>query len=308
MKTEDFFDIDNKMENRKIIAIVGPTASGKTGWGVSVAHKFNGEIISADSRQVYRGLNIGTSKDLKDYGEIPYHLIDICEPGVQFTMFDWIGGARETIDDILSRGKVPVVVGGTGLYVQALIEGFEIKKSGIKSSSIKYSREDLESKSAEELREIYSNFQTLNFSIDENNPYRLIRAIERAQNGEVVSKKKPNFEALQIAIDMPRETLYQRIDLGVDEWFEEGFLEEVQGLLNAKVKQDWLEKIGLEYKILAEYLVEKRADFDEMKSEMKFAIHAYARRQLTWFRRFPEIIWCKDIRSAEKEIEKFLLQ
>ena len=311
------FAILSAMEKRKIIVIVGPTASGKTGWGVSIAKKFstkgrpdfgwNGaEIISADSRQVYRGLDIGTGKDLKDYGEIPYHLIDICEPGVQFTMFDWIGRAREAIDDIFSRGKVPVVVGGTGLYVQALIEGFEIKKSDIKNSNIKFSREELENKSIEELRKIYSEFQILNFNIDENNPYRLIRAIERAQNGEVVSKKKPDFEALQIAIDMPREVLYRRIDRRVDEWFEEGFIEEVQSLIDAKVKPDWLEKIGLEYKILSDYIIEKRTDFDEMKSEMKFAIHAYARRQLTWFRRFPEIIWCKDIKSAEKEIKKFL--
>ena len=124
-----YFDITARMNERKIIAIVGPTASGKTGWGVEIAKKFDGEIISADSRQVYRGLNIGTNKDLSDYGDIKYHLIDIKNPGEEFTLFDWLKLAREAIEDIFSRGKTPIIVGGTGLYVQALVEGFELEKA-----------------------------------------------------------------------------------------------------------------------------------------------------------------------------------
>ena len=311
---------------RKIIVIAGPTASGKTGWGVSIAKKFNGEIISADSRQVYKGLNIGTSKDIGEYGCIKYHLIDVKSPGEEFTLFDWLKLAREAVEDIFSRGKTPIIVGGTGLYIQALVEGFELEKAADRHPELvegsvsasgsrfrnkfgmtkRYTREELGDKSLEELQEIVLKLKTLNLKLDLNNPRRLIRAIERAQSGEVITRKKPDFEVLQIAIDLPREVLYKRIDQGVEEWFEEGFIEEVQRLIDAGVDVKWLEKIGLEYRILTKYLIEKSSDFDEMKQRMKFAIHAYARRQLTWFRRIPEIIWCKDLKSAEKEIVNFL--
>ena len=329
---------------RKIIIISGPTASGKTGFGVEIAKKFNGEIISADSRQVYRGLDIGTGKDLAEYGEIKYHLIDICDPGERFTMFDWLKLAREAIEDIFSRGKTPIVVGGTGLYIQALVEGFEIRneklemrgeklgtkdennKSKIKNQNDKskvknFSRADLESKSLDELQKISSNFSFPNSNLDVNNSHRLIRAIEKAQSGEKPTKVKPDFEVLQIAVDLPREILYQRIDARCELWFVEGFCAEIQNLLDRGVDPEWLEKIGLEYRILTEYLIQKSktknqndkekckddSEFLEMKQQMKYAIHAFARRQLTWFRRFPEIIWLNDLKSAEKAVEKFLL-
>jgi tRNA dimethylallyltransferase len=320
---------------RKIICIVGPTASGKTGWGVKISRKWGGEIISADSRQVYKKLDIGTGKDLKEYGEIKYHLIDICRPGEHFTMFDWLEKARVVIDDIFSRGKTPIIVGGTGLYVQSLIEGFMLGKSEIRNPNVeRYKREELEKKSIKELQKIIFKLKIENFKLDLNNPHRLIRAIERAQSGEITTKKKPDFEALQIAIDLPRDVLYQRIDQRVEEWFEQGFVEEVQSLIDAKVKPDWLEKIGLEYRTLAKYLIchfdstksveksFKRSfgfaqddknknhgdnEFEDMKQQMKFAIHAFARRQLTWFRRFPEVVWFRDLKSAEKAIEKILI-
>lgn len=295
---------------RRIIATVGPTASGKTSWGVSIAKKWGGEIISADSRQVYRGLNIGTSKDLKEYGDVKYHLIDIKNPGEEFTLFDWLKLARESIEDVSSRGKIPIVVGGTGLYVQSLIEGFEVQKSKVKSQNCKskvkiYSRQELESKTLKQLEKIFMKLK-IDGDVDLDNSYRIIRAIEKHQNGEIVTKRKPDFEVLQIGIDRPREELYSRIDQGVDEWFLEGFIEEIQSLLDTGVDPKWLEKIGLEYRILTEYIVKHQTDFENMKQKMKFAIHAYARRQLTWFRRFPEIIWCKDFQSAEEKIKKFL--
>ncbi|MCX6810544.1 MAG: tRNA (adenosine(37)-N6)-dimethylallyltransferase MiaA [Candidatus Berkelbacteria bacterium] len=305
------------MEKRKIICIVGPTASGKTSWGVSIAKKYNGEIISADSRQVYRGLDIGTGKDLKDYAEISYHLIDICDPGEKFTMFDWLERAQATIEDIFARGKIPIIVGGTGLYVQALIEGFELEKPKFQSSNIKYSREVLEKKTLIQLQRIYHKLQINDSNLDQNNPHRLIRAIERAQSGEMVSKKKPNFDALQIAIDLPREVLYQRIDDRVESRFDDGMLEEVQNLIKSGVDKKWLLSLGLEYRIIGNFIIENSLrienykienlpEFLEMKQRLKFAIHAYARRQLTWFRRFPKIIWCSDIKSADKKIKKFL--
>lgn len=317
MKTGDFFDIDNEMKKRKIIAIIGPTASGKTGWGVAVARKYNGEIISADSRQVYKKLDIGTGKDLEEYGEIKHHLINICRPGEKFTMFDWLECARAVIEDIFSRGKTPIIVGGTGLYVQSLVEGFELAKNLKFKAENSYTRKELEKKTLKELNEIVLSFKlkTLNFKLDTQNPHRLIRAIERAQSGEVLSKKKPDFEVLEIAIDLPREVLYQRIDQRVEDWFVQGFIREVKGLLKSGVDPKWLESIGLEYRLLTQYLLKNRKtkelkndpEFLEMKQKMKFAIHAYARRQLTWFRRFPEVVWYTDMKSAEKEIRKFLL-
>lgn len=319
-------------KERKIICIVGPTASGKTGWGVKIARKFNGEIISADSRQVYKKLDIGTGKDLEEYGDIKYHLIDICRPGEHFTMFDWLEKARMVIEDIFARGKTPIIVGGTGLYIQSLIEGFMLGKSEIRNPNVeRYKREELEKKSIKELQKIIFKLKIENFKLDLNNPHRIIRAIEKAQSGEITTKKKPDFEALQIAIDLPRDVLYQRIDQRVEEWFEEGFIKEVRNLLDAGVDPKWLEKIGLEYRILtvcllshlelnfkstkritdpsnsADSQVRDERSFEDMKQQMKFAIHAFARRQLTWFRRFPEIVWCSNIKSAEKEIKKFLI-
>ncbi len=305
--------------SRKIVAIVGPTATGKTGLGVAIAKKYDGEIVSADSRQVFRGLNIGTGKDLGEYGGIKYHLIDICDPGEEFTMFDWLEKAREVIEDIFSRGKLPVIVGGTGLYVQALVEGFQLASSQTKKSKIKnqrYGRDELDSKTLEELQEIYKKLsalprrqagESLKLSAsDFRNPRRLVRAIEKAQEGSVTAKSKPDFQVLQIALDYPREELYARIDKRVDEWFQEGFYEEVSDLMERGVSLAWFEKIGLEYKILANYIDGDQKDFEGMKQEMNWKIHQYARRQLTWFRRFPEIVWSKNKTEAFGAVDNFL--
>lgn len=326
---------------RKIVAIVGPTATGKTGLGVEIATKYNGEIISADSRQVFRGLDIGTGKDLSEYGDVKYHLIDICNPSEEFTMFDWLKKAREVIEDIFSRGKLPVIVGGTGLYIQSLVEGFQLMtdksqtinfKSQInpKSQIQNYKREQLNSMPLEKLQEIYEKLQAKSCQLlasDFQNPRRLIRAIEKAQEGSKPAKVKPNFEVLQIALDFPREELYSRIDKRVDKWFKEGFYREVEGLIDSGIPVNWFAKIGLEYRILANFIINHPkfkptlpttrwqrevnrsadiSDFDQMKQEMKWKIHQYARRQLTWFRRFPEIVWVKDKKDAFSKINDFL--
>ncbi|PIZ27750.1 hypothetical protein COY45_00780, partial [Candidatus Berkelbacteria bacterium CG_4_10_14_0_8_um_filter_42_34] len=222
--------------DKKLIAIIGPTASGKSDWGVEIAKKCNGEIVSADSRQVYRGLDIGTGKEgapsapnestkitkvqkykitnkqqfnnltieqlrsnIRWIDGVPQWLIDIIEPGTKFTMFDWLAAARKVVEDIFARGKIPIIVGGTGLYIQALTEGFELEKSKIQNPDVKYSRKELEKKSLKQLQDIFCKLEIENCKIDINNPHRLIRAIERAQAGEVVAKKKPDFEVLQIA-------------------------------------------------------------------------------------------------------------
>lgn len=223
-------------------------------------------------------------------------------------MFDWLERAREVIEDIFTRGKTPIIVGGTGLYVQALIEGFELKFESQKSKVKRYRREELESKSLEELQKIIFKLKIVNSKLDMNNSHRIIRAIEKVQSGEIANKKKPDFQALQIAIDLPRDVLYDRIDQRVEERFEQGMLEEVKSLIASGVDKKWLLGLGLEYRIIGRYVLgESSQSFDKMKQELKYKIHAFARRQLTWFRRFPEIVWCNDLKSAEKEIKKFLL-
>jgi len=317
---------------RKIICIVGPTASGKTGLGVKIAKKFDGEIISADSRQVFRGLDIGTGKDLGEYGDVKYHLIDICDPGDEFNLFDWLELAQKTIADIHKRGKIPVIEGGTGLYVQALVEGFALQQ--VKSRKIKverYSRKQLEEKTVEELQEICNSLCAVSRSLDIKNPHRLIRSIERAQSYQVPAKKKPDYKVLQIGIKWPKDELDKRIDKRVEEWFEAGFEDELRSLLEKGVSLDWLNKIGLEYRILANYIyyqnlkekndnekintlienckleIDNLSSFESMKEKMKILIHQYAKRQMTWFKRFPEIKWIegKDYKKAEDLVEKF---
>lgn len=300
---------------KKIICIVGPTAAGKTKLGVELANKYNGEIISADSRQVYKGLDIGTGKDLSEYGNIKHHLIDICEKEERFTLFGWLKLARLAIDDVCSRQKIPIVVGGTGLYIQALVEGFQLvsANSELQNRNFKtkiYTRKELEGKSLEQLQEIYNRLPATNNRIDLNNPHRLIRAIEKVQNGIVPTKKQPKFDTLQIGINLPRQELYKRIDRRVDRRFEkEGMLEEVRNLLNKGVDPRWLSSLGLEYRIISSYLSQEtkgEGNFEEMKQELKHKSHAFARRQLTWYRRFPEIKWITDFDEAEKAVDKFL--
>lgn len=294
-------------KNRKIIAIIGPTASGKTGIGVKLAKEFDGEIISADSRQVYKGLDLGTGKDLVEFGDVKYHMIDICEPGERFTLFDYLPLARKAIKDVFKRGKVPIVVGGTGLYIQGIVEGFELKKSEIDSKHRILSREQLEKLTTLQLQKTLKKINSESYKkIDINNPHRLIRAIERAQEGNTPTKNKPDFEALQIGINWPRETLYSRIDKRVEERFEGGMLEEIEGLLKEEVCPEWLIGLGLEYREITNYVTQKTVSFEEMKQVLKYKIHQFSRRQMTWFKRFPEIVWENDYSKISKIVKDFL--
>jgi len=365
------------MKNNKIICVVGPTASGKTGLGVRIAKKFNGEIISADSRQVYKGLDIGTGKEgkpaksvgmtkselqvdchsgldpeftnldsrlrgndksdsieqlrdsLRYIDDIPQWLIDVCDPGEEFNLFDWLELAKKAIEDIQKRGKVPIIIGGTGLYVQALTEGFELEKNQNDNSKCKiYSRIELEEKTVKELQEIVYKLEANTSKLDFNNPHRLIRAIEKNQSGKRASKSKPKYDFLQIGINWPREELNKRIDRRTEEWFDEGFFEEILGLLDNGVDPEWLRKIGLDYKIVTEYIIQmtksesqmskkmsneeiskyRGAEFEKMLEELKTKIHQYAKRQMTWFKRFSEIKWADkaDVDKAEILVNEFI--
>ena len=335
---------------QKIIAIVGPTASGKTAVGVRLAKELNGEIVSADSRQVFRGLDLGTGKDLSEYDGIPYHMIDIKKPGDKFTLFDYLPLARAAIEDIFSRGKVPIIVGGTGLYIQALTEGFQLKSisndeflisNQIPNNNDKIlSRIKLDNLTVEQLQKILKDLdiEAYNSLADKKNPHRLIRAIERAQEGLVTNKVKPDFEVLQIGIDWSREILNSRIDKRVEDRFEAGMLEETIGLLSSGIDNDWFLSLGLEYRIMTGFLisnylpadashqtmqageflisnkisksqlqnVKNSNEFFGMKENLKIKSHQYAKRQMTWYKRFPEIKWENDYENIENQAIKFL--
>lgn len=314
------------MSKSKIIIVAGPTASGKTGMGYFLCKNLNGEIISADSRQVYRGLNLGTGKEELD---IPQHLIDICEPEEDFNLFNWLEKAYIAIEDVINRGKVPIIVGGTGLYIQALVEGFELQKTPNNKNKNLLDRGELNSLDIGELVKILKKIDQESFvEIDLNNPRRVIRAIELAQEGIKRTKSEPKYNSLQLAITQPRDVLYKRIDSRVDERFSQGMLKEVEDLIKSGVNPEWLIKLGLEYRIIGLYAMTKNnkfkdiqveelaknsklkiedfSNFEKMSQLLKYKIHAFARRQLTWFHRFPQIIWVKNNDQAYKIAKKFI--
>jgi tRNA dimethylallyltransferase len=323
--------------SKKVIALIGPTASGKTGWAKKLIKKFPLEAISADSRQVYRGLDLGSGKD-KSFTQ---YLIDIVEPQTYFTVAQWQKLAREKIEEISQKGKIPLIVGGTGLYIDSLIYGFQFPKTDLQLQ--KEIRQKLNKFSIEKLVEILKALNPKAIKkIDTKNPRRLIRAIEIAllsSRSYTKQKEKPPYNVLILGIDLPRKELYQKIDQRVDERMNEGMLEEVEGLIKKGVSKKWLKSLGLEYRFLTQYLEGERSEenLEKTLQKLKFAIHAFARRQLTWFRRneaprqrrgifssygraksaeVPQngtkedknINWVKNYNQAEKVIKKFIKQ
>jgi len=304
----------------KIIVVLGTTASGKTKLGVDLARKFNGEIISADSRQVYRGMDVGTGKDLDEYKNIPYHLIDVVNPNTKFSLAKYQKLAFGAIDDILKRGKTPIIVGGTGLYLQAVVDNYNL--SGARPD--KELREKLEEKSAGELflelKKINSKFaERLNES-ERKNRRRLIRYIEIMQDKGAEKKgvshpigcetPKAKYDFLLLGLTWPRETLKERIYKRLMERLEkENMVGEVKELHKDGVSWKRLESFGLEYKYISLYL-QGKLDYEEMVEKLNIAIRQFAKKQMTWFRRWEKqgrkINWVKDGEEAEKLVREFL--
>lgn len=318
------------LENtNKIIVVLGPTSSGKTKLGVCLARKFNGEIVSADSRQVYQGMDIGTGKDLCEYkikksagkskaGEkmkiIPYHLIDVVRPEVKFSLAQYQKLAFRAIEDILRRGKMPIIVGGTGLYLQALVDNYVLSAA----RPDRKLRTELEKKSAAEvyqiLKGINSKFsERLNVS-EKKNKRRLIRYLEVCQtknvkpsSGNLASK---NYSFLLIGLNWKRKILNKRIyERLIKRLEKEDMTGEVKKLRKAGVSWKRLESFGLEYKFISLYLQEK-LNYEAMVEKLFIASRQFAKRQMTWFKRWErqgrKIHWIKDQKEAEKLAEKFL--
>lgn len=294
-----------------LITILGPTASGKTSLAVALAAHLDTEIISADSRQIYRSMDIGTGKDLSEYTyeghAIPYHLIDICPPGYKYNLFEYIRDYNTAYADIIKRGKTPILCGGTGLYIEAVLKGYSLPPV----PENKALREKLAEKSLSELEEILKNYKTLHNQTDTDTCKRAIRAIEIAEYyfRQEPEKLIPNpvKNALIIGVNIDRENRRAKISQRLRNRLEQGMVAEVQGLLDSGIDPESLIYYGLEYKYITEYLI-GRTSYDQMVSLLEIAIHQFAKRQMTWFRgmerRGFSIFWLDAALSLDEKIAK----
>jgi tRNA dimethylallyltransferase len=270
-----------------LIVVTGPTATGKTSLAVSVAEKLNGEIISADSRQVYRGMNIGTGKDIEEYHSfghiIPYHLIDICDAGEEYNVFRYLNDFKNIYNDIISRGKLPILCGGSGLYIEAVLKDYRLLNVPVDEKL----RVELEVKSDEELEEILKINAAVHNISDTSNRKRLIRAVEIAlyqKNSTVKDNDLPSLDYKIFAVDFERSALKGRITERLRKRLGNGMVEEAKALLESGLSKDKLVYYGLEYKFMAEYL-DGQYSYNDMYQKLNSAIHRFSKRQMTWFRK-----------------------
>ena len=271
----------------KLIVIAGTNASGKSGLGVELASRYGGEIVSADSRQVFRGLDLGSGKITpQEMRGVPHHLIDVCQPGDFFSMADFQRLAYAAIDGIQARGKLPFLVGGTGLYVDAVAEGYELSDRAPDLAL----RAELETHTTPELYQMLQE-KLPGTEIDPKNRNRVMRALERlAADDYHPGKRQPRYEVLKLGVSWDRETLKQRIDERLERRLRDGMVQEVQGLLDAGVSREFLMKLGLEYRYLTRYL-DGKLTYEQMVLELGNAIKKFAKRQVTWFKKDPAIHW-----------------
>ena len=308
--------IDN-MQNQKMITILGPTASGKTSVAAALALRTGGEIISADSRQVYRRMDIGTGKDLADYTigdvHIPYHLIDIAEPGTKYNLFQYQQNFHTAYNDIRSRGKLPILCGGTGLYIEAVLGGYSLSPVPQNQKL----RESLEGKSLDQLTQMLLQLKQKNGSnmhnrTDVDTAQRAIRAIEiETYNLEhpTPERQMPPVDSLVIGINIDRELRREKITRRLKARLEEGMCDEIRSLIDGGVNPDDLIYYGLEYKFVTEYVVGKTS-YEEMFRQLEIAIHQFAKRQMTWFRgmerRGYTIHWIDAAQSMDEKVEAIM--
>ncbi len=290
----------------KLIVIEGTNASGKSSLGVELASRFNGEIVSADSRQVYERLDLGSGKITpEEMKGVPHHLLNVRRPGEFFSMADFQRLAFEAIDGILSRGKVPFLVGGTGLYVDAVADGYELSDRAPDHSL----RAHLETFETPALYDMLKE-KLPDTDIDPRNRHRVMRALERlAADDWHPAGKKPRYTLLKLGVTWPREVLKQRIDVRLEKRLAEGMVDEVKALLDEGISEEFLVKLGLEYKYLTWYLTGK-IGYEQMTEELGNAIKKFAKRQMTWFRRDPRIRWldmsADPVNEAAELIQDFL--
>lgn len=305
---------------KRLITILGPTASGKTPLAVALAKEVDGEIISADSRQVYRRMDIGTGKDLADYhvvghsvADIAYHLIDICEPGTKYNLFQYQQDFYDAYQDIRARGKQPILCGGTGLYIEAVLKGYKLSPVPQNQAL----RDSLEGKSLDELTKLLIDLKEKNGSnmhnkTDVDSCQRAIRAIEiETYNMEhpTPCRELPPVDSLIIGVNIDREERRKKITRRLKARLDEGMIDEVKGLLAEGIAPDDLIYYGLEYKFVTEYLIGKLS-YEEMFQRLEIAIHQFAKRQMTWFRGMERrgfmIHWIDAMLPMEEKVKKII--
>lgn len=305
---------------KRLITILGPTASGKTPLAAALAKEVDGEIISADSRQVYRRMDIGTGKDLADYhvvghsvADITYHLIDICEPGTKYNLFQYQQDFYDAYQDIRARGKQPILCGGTGLYIEAVLKGYKLSPVPQNQAL----RDSLEGKSLDELTKLLIDLKEKNGSnmhnkTDVDSCQRAIRAIEiETYNLEhpTPCRELPPVDSLIIGVNIDREERRKKITKRLKARLDEGMIDEVKGLLAEGIAPDDLIYYGLEYKFVTEYLIGKLS-YEEMFQRLEIAIHQFAKRQMTWFRGMERrgfmIHWIDAMLPMEEKVKKII--
>ena len=290
----------------KIIAIVGPTASGKSDLAIFLAQKYHGEIVSVDSRQIYRAMDLGTGKVTAEEQKMaPHHLLDIVNPNTRFSAGQFKKKAEKVIQEILKRGSLPILCGGTGFWLKSIIDNLDFPHV-LPNWEL---RKSLEKETAENL---FIKLRGLDSerakNIDPKNKVRLIRSIEIALALGTVPKtvsQPQKWETLQIGLTFPKETLKDRIKIRLEKRLEAGMLEEVKNLHQNGVSWSRLESFGLEYKWLSLYL-QNKIDFFQMKKELRHAINQYAKRQMTWFKKDLGIFWIEKPEEADALVKKFL--
>lgn len=300
------------MNNYELITIIGPTASGKTAFAAALAARLDTEIISGDSRQVYRSMDIGTGKDLADYmvdgKQIPYHLIDICNPGDKYNVFEYQHDFHKAFEEIQKKGKLPILCGGTGMYIESVLRGFKLLDVPQNPSL----RESLKGKSLAELEQILASYKVLHNKTDVDSAQRAIRAIEIEEFYKTEAPDKREYapiNSLIIGVDIDRELRREKISRRLRARLDEGMVDEVRAILATGVKPEDLIYYGLEYKFLTLYII-GQLTYDEMVSQLEIAIHQFAKRQMTWFRgmerRGLHIHWLDATLPTEEKINNVL--
>ena len=293
----------------KLVVIEGTNASGKSGLGVALAAHYGGEVVSADSRQVFRGLDLGSGKiTLEEMQGVRHHLIDVAEPNEFFSMHDFQRMAYEAVDDVRARGKTPFLVGGTGLYVASVTEGYVMSDT---EPDLEY-RAYLETMDTPKLYEMLRELRP-EMEIDEKNRNRVMRQLEKIHDGDDHSAPNaPRYDCLKLGVTWPRPVLRARIDERLDRRLEQGMIEEVQGLLDHGASVEFLKKLGLEYRFITQYLIGEIPDRNEMVELLRTAIKQFAKRQTTWFRRDRDIQWLDmagdPFAEACEKIDRFLAE
>lgn len=300
------------MNNYELITIIGPTASGKTAFAAALAARLDTEIISGDSRQVYRSMDIGTGKDLVDYvvdgKQIPYHLIDICNPGDKYNVFEYQHDFHKAFEEIRKKGKLPILCGGTGMYIESVLRGFKLLDVPQNPAL----RESLKGKSLAELEQILASYKVLHNKTDVDSAQRAIRAIEIEEFYKTEAPDKREYapiNSLIIGVDIDRELRREKISRRLRARLDEGMVDEVRAILATGVKPEDLIYYGLEYKFLTLYII-GQLTYDEMISQLEIAIHQFAKRQMTWFRgmerRGLHIHWLDATLSTDEKINNVL--